>query len=156
MAHAMAQKNSFFSINVMQKMLKIIGIMGITAFLLTSCGETPPEEDTVPAETTTTTTEDATEPTPEEPSLSIVGEWNMIMTQDDQPGKTITAKGVFNPDGTAYTNYGAHYTITEKNITVQADNGSSTMQGIITDAGHMNGTWINNLSGKTGTWTAVR
>lgn len=139
----------------MQKMLKIIGIMGITTLLLTGCGETPPEEEnTTPTETTTV--EEPAETTPEEPTLSIVGEWNMIMTQDDEPGKSITTKGIFNPDGTAYTNYDAHYTITKQNITVQADNGSSTMQGVILDAGHINGTWINNWSGKTGTWTAVR
>lgn len=131
----------------------MLGIAILTSMILASCGEATPPEVTVDETATDVVTE---ETTVSETTLRIVGEWNMTMTQDDQPGQTIATKGVFNPDGTAYTNYGAHYTISEQNIMVQADNGSTIMQGIILDAGHMNGTWTNNWTGKTGTWTAVR
>ena len=108
------------------------------------CLPTTPEDDT-------TTTE-----TSEEELISVVGTWTLTFWDERYPDTPISTTGTFFADGTAKTNYPAHYTIEGNQITVTADNETTTSVGIIEDANTISGTWEYPEKGTKGTWEGER
>ncbi|TAL51159.1 hypothetical protein EPN81_00695 [Patescibacteria group bacterium] len=88
--------------------------------------------------------------------VSVVGTWTLKFWDDRYPDTPITSIGTFYEDGTAKTNYPAHYTIKGNTITVTADNGTTTSTGTIEDENTITGTWTYPDRGTSGTWEGVR
>lgn len=92
----------------------------------------------------------------DEVPISVVGTWALTFWDERYPDTPISTTGTFFADGTAKTNYPAHYTVSGNQITVTADNDTTISVGTIEDSDTIIGTWEYPEKETKGTWKGER